>query len=195
MLFTSRRRIAPQTYAEFSIVDRVRGIVALPFTHRYAAPLWLVVRLYLAYMWMQMGITKLGAGWLTSDPINSLLKLVADGTLNVPFAGYRSVAGMLVELGVTPMLSHSMPFLELAVALSFLTGVLVVPAAIGATLLNINFVLSGIGQLPLDGRFIALQLLLVLAYRVVASIGVEPILMRIAGPMVRKLRPQRVATA
>jgi len=195
MLSTSRHQVAPRTYAELSIAKRVREIVALPFTHRYAAPLWLVVRLYLAYMWMQMGVAKFGAGFLTSDPIGGILKLVADGTLKVPFAWFRPVAGMLVDYGTTPLLSYSMPFLELAVALSFLTGVLVVPAAIGATLLNIIFMLSGIGQIGLDGRFIALQLLLVLAFRVVASIGVEPILLRSISPLVRKLRPQRTATA
>lgn len=195
MLSTSRQQVTHRGYAELSIIGRIREIVALPFTHRYAAPVWLVVRLYLAYMWMQMGVAKIGAGFLTSDPIHSILKIVADGTLRVPFEWFRPVAGMLVDLGLTPMISFSMPFLELAVALSLLTGVLVVPAALGATLLNIIFILSGIGQVGLDGRFIALQLLLVLAFRVAGSIGLEPILLRIAGPMLRKVRRQRAATA
>ena len=195
MLSTTRQQIATRQYAELSIVSRVRDIVALPFTHRYAAPLWLVVRLYLAYMWMQMGVAKLGAGFLTSDPIHGILKLVADGTLNVPFEWFRPVAGMLVGLGLTPMISFSMPFLELAIALSFLTGVLVVPAALGATLLNVIFVLSGIGQIALDGRFIALQLLMVLAFRVVASIGLEPLALRLSSPLLGKVRRPRVATA
>src|SRR3712207_4931442 len=95
MLSTSRHQIAPRAYAELSIVNRARNIAALPFTHRYAAPLWLVVRLYLAYMWMQMGVAKIGAGFLTSDPIGGILKLVADGTMRVPFEWFRPVAGML----------------------------------------------------------------------------------------------------
>jgi hypothetical protein len=194
MLSTSRRPVAPRAYSDLSLLARARDGVALPFTHRFAAPLWLGVRLYLAVMWFQMGVAKFAAGFLSSDPIGGILKLVADGTLAVPVAAFRPVAAMLVNLGTTPLLSFSMPFLELAVALALLTGVVVVPAAIGATLLNVVFILSGIGQLGLDGRFIALQLLLVLAFRVGSTIGVEPLLARLTRPLLRTLR-RRPATA
>jgi hypothetical protein len=139
-------------------------------------------------MWIQFGYQKIGAGFLTGDPIGDMLKLVGNGTLAVPFEFYRPVARMLVDSGLTTLLSFTMPFLEMAVALSFATGVLVVPAAVGATLLNINFILSGIGQVSFDGRFIALQLLLVLAFRVVGKIGLERLVVRIVRLMFKNLR-------
>ena len=163
MLITAARSHTPVTF-------RARSIIALPFTHRYTAPLWLGLRLYLAYLWLNFGLQKLEAGWLTSDPVGGMLKLVGNGTLQVPFEWYRPIAQFLVDSGMTPLLSHSMPFLELAVALSFASGVLVVPAAIGATLLNVNFILSWICQVEYDGSFIALQLLLILSFRVVGLI-------------------------
>jgi thiosulfate dehydrogenase (quinone) large subunit len=193
MLSTTERTV---TYRP-TTVSTVRRLVAMarvPFTHMYASPIWLAVRLYLGWMWFNFGLQKLQAGWLTSDPIGQMLKLVADGTLAVPFEFYRPVAAFLVDSGLTPLLAHSMPFLEMAVALSFVTGVLVVPAAIGATLLNINFILSGIGAVAFDGRFIALQVLLILAFRIVGAIGFEPLIMRVLRATLRTVRPARKAT-
>ena len=111
-----------------------------------------------------------------SDPIGAMFKLIAAGTLPVPLPFYQDIARMLLEAGVSPLISHAMPFLELAVALSFLSGVLVVPAAVGAILLNANILLSGIGALALDGQFIALQFLMIVAWRVVDLIGFQPLL-------------------
>lgn len=176
-----------------SIIRRLTTTLASPFTHVYASPIWLAVRLYLAYMWWMMGVQKIGAGFLTSDPIGPILQLGADGTLAVPLEFFRPIAGMLVASGLTPLISFSMPFLEMAVALAFLSGVLVVPAAIGATLLNIIFVLSGIGQIQLDGRFIALQLLMIAAFRVVSYIGIQRYVVRILRAALTKVRRSRTA--
>jgi thiosulfate dehydrogenase (quinone) large subunit len=175
---TTTTRRAAYASMQPSILSRLVTLVRTPFTHVYASPIWLAVRLYLGYMWFWMGVQKLQIGFLSSDPIGPILKAVADGTLKVPAEFFRPVAGLLVDSGLTPLISFSMPFLEIAVALSFVTGVLVVPAAVGATLLNIIFVLSGIGQIRLDGRFIALQLLLILAYRIVGTIGFQKLATR-----------------
>jgi uncharacterized membrane protein YphA (DoxX/SURF4 family) len=189
---TTMTRRAVDVATQPSLPGRIVALARAPFTSVYGSPIWLAVRLYLAWMWFGMGLQKLQIGFLSSDPIGPILKAVADGTLKVPFEFFRPVAGLLVQSGLTPLISHSMPFLEMAVALSFLTGVLVVPAAIGATLLNIIFVLSGIGQIQLDGRFIALQLLLILAFRVVGTIGIEPLVRRALAATLRTLPFRRV---
>jgi thiosulfate dehydrogenase [quinone] large subunit len=170
---------------------RLGTLVRWPFTNRFASPIWLAVRLYLGYMWFVMGLTKIGAGFLTGDPIGDILKLVGNGVLPVPVEAFRPVARLLVDLGASPLLSFSMPFLEMAIALSFVSGVLIVPAAVGAIFLNVTFVLSGIGQIQLDGRFIALQLLLILAFRIVGYIGVERLAVRILTATYTALRQRR----
>lgn len=156
-----------------AVATHLLDIVRFPFTSRMASPLWLVVRLYLAYVWFSMGYSKLSAGFLTADPTGDMLRLAGDGIMPVPFEAYRPVARWLVDLGVTPLLSHTMPFLEMAVALAFVAGVLIVPAALGATFLNANFLLSGVAIAYLDIRVIVLQLLLILAWRVAGVIGVQ----------------------
>ena len=161
-----------------TVAAQLRSIICWPFTSRLASPIWLAVRLYLAYTWFTMGLDKLSSGFLTGDPIGDILRLTGSGVLPVPVEGFRPVAQMLVDLGVTPLLSHSMPFLEMAIALAFISGILIVPAALGAIFLNANFLLSGIAIVALDGRFIVLQLLLILAWRVAGYIGFEAGLVR-----------------
>jgi uncharacterized membrane protein YphA (DoxX/SURF4 family) len=153
-------------------------VLRWPFTNRFASVLWLALRLCLGWIWLQFSLDKFQSGWLSSDPIGAIMQQIAKGTLPVPLAFYREVARTLLGLGVTPLISHVMPFLELAVALAFLSGVLVVPAAIGSILLNVNILLSGIGVLKLDGRFVVTEVLFILAWRVVGMIGVQQLLGR-----------------
>lgn len=136
-----------------------------------------------------MGVAKIGAGFLTGDPIAPILKLGADGTLSVPVEFWRPIADFLLWSGLTPLISFGMPFMEMAVVLAFVSEVLVVPAAIDATLLNVIFVLLGLGQIQFDGRFIVLQLLLIAAFRIVSKIGIEKFAFRILLAMYRKVRP------
>ena len=178
-----------------SILGRALVVIRWPFTNRRAAPIWLLVRLYVAWVFITMAIGKIEGGFLTSDPIGEMLKLVANGTIPVPFEFYRGVAGMLVSAGLTPLLSHTMPFLELAVALSLITGVLTPVAAFGALLLNVNFVLSGIGQIAFDAPYMVAEILMVLSYSVVGTIGFEKLALRILKSALAKVRPARQAAA
>lgn len=181
MLTTPNGSATYQPTGRSAVATQLRTIVLWPFSNRFASPVWLAVRLYLGYVWFTMGYDKLSAGFLTGDPIGDILKLTGSGVLAVPFEAFRPVAQLLVELGITPLLSHSMPFLEMAVALAFISGILIVPAALGAIFLNVNFLLSGIGIAALDGRCIVLQLLLLLAFRSVGYLS-------LGGRVVRALK-------
>ena len=175
-----------------AVATHLRAIVSWPFGNRFASPIWLLARFYLGYVWFTMGYSKLSAGFLTADPTGDMLRLTGDGLMPVPLEAYRPVARWLVDLGVTPLLSHSMPFLEMAVALAFISGILIVPAALGATLLNANFLLAGVAIVALDVRVIALQLLLILAFRVAGYIGVQRVAMRVVRAGVRSIRVRRL---
>jgi thiosulfate dehydrogenase (quinone) large subunit len=158
--------MTPSTFA-----NRIRAIVRWPFASPLAAPLWLALRIYLGTIWLQFGLTKVRTGWLTANPMEEILSLVARGLTPTPVPSYRRVAGLLMALDVDRVLSVAIPVLEIAFAAAFFAGVLLVPAAIGACLLNLNLVLSGIATWHFDGRVIALQLLLLLAWRVAGFLG------------------------
>ena len=183
----------PTTYTTNgnAIGKQAIALIRWPFTNRLSSPVWLALRLYIAWIWFQMSMGKFQAGWLTSDPVGQMFKLIEKGTIAVPLPFYRGVAGALLDAGISPMISHSMPFLEMAVALSLATGVLVPAAAVGAILLNINIVLSGIGTPAFDAPIIAAEVLFVMSYRVVGGIGFEQLARRILSAALRLVRPTR----
>ncbi len=78
-------------------------------------------------------------------------------------------------------------------ALAMFTGVLTPVAAIGALLLNVNFVLSGIGNMTFDGPYMLAEILIVMAYPVVGVIGFQTLAQRILKAMIAKVRPARNA--
>jgi uncharacterized membrane protein YphA (DoxX/SURF4 family) len=174
-----------------SNAGRLIAAIRRPFTNKFAAPIWLALRLYIAWIWFQMSMGKFQAGWLTSDPVGTLFKLIEKGSLVIPLPFYRGLAGALLDAGVSPLLSHSMPFLELAVALAFASGVLIPAAAVGAILLNINIVLSGMGVPAFDGPIIAAEILFVLSFRVVGAIGFEGLASRILRAALQAVRSVR----
>lgn len=146
-------------------------LLAWPFRSPIASPLWLVLRFYLASVWLQFGTGKLRGGWLDGDALHGLLSAVAAGQTPAPFPAYTRVAELLVATGMDRVLSVLIPLTEVAIAAAFICGVLLVPAAIAATLLNLNLILSGIASLHFDGRIIAMQVLLLLAWRVAGYLG------------------------
>lgn len=151
-------------------------VLTWPFRSLLASPAWLLLRLYLASVWLQFGIGKIRGGWLDGDGLHGLLGTVAAGQTPAPFPFYARVAELLVSTGMDRVLSVAMPLLEVGVALAFITGVMLVPAAAAATLLNVNLVLSGVASIHFDGRIIAMQLLLLLAWRVAGYLGLGTIL-------------------
>lgn len=153
-------------------------LLSWPFRSPLASPVWLALRVYLASVWLQFGIGKIRGGWLDGDALQGLLSAVAAGHTPAPFPAYARVAELLVATGMDSALSVLIPLAEVAVAAAFISGVLLVPAAIAATLLNLNLILSGIASIHFDGRIIAMQLMLLLAWRVAGYLGLGTLVAR-----------------
>jgi thiosulfate dehydrogenase [quinone] large subunit len=143
----------------------------LLFATTTAAWVWLVVRLYVASVFLPAGWGKVTSGaWLFADgaPIQGLVGAAvhAEGTpawyswflenLVLPNAGLFAT---LVALG------------ELAVGLGLLVGLLTGIAAFGGVFLSANFILAGVlGQNP---ALVILGTLLVVAWRNAGWIGLD----------------------
>jgi thiosulfate dehydrogenase [quinone] large subunit len=154
------------------------------FASRLAAWLWLIVRLYMASVWLPAGFEKITSGkWLFGDgaPIQGFLsKAVADpGTPSWYASFVNSVvlpnAGLfatLVALG------------EFAVGIGLLVGLLTGFAAFFAVFMSANYVLSG--TLSSNPVQIVLGLFLVVAWRNAGWIGLDRLFLPWAA---RRFRP------
>jgi uncharacterized membrane protein YphA (DoxX/SURF4 family) len=154
-----------------------------PFRSRLASPFWLAVRLYLGWVWLGFGIGKIRGGWLSMNPMRSLLEAVAAGHTPAPLGAFRPVARLLLDLGADAVMSVAIPLAEVALGTAFVAGVLLAPAGVAAILLNLSLILAGIASVRFDGRIILLQLLVLAALPVSGYLG--------AGTALRALRAQR----
>ena len=141
------------------------------FASTTAAWLWLVVRLYIAYVFLPSGLGKITSGeWLfgTGEPIMGLVQgaIAGEGTpdwyvtfLEAVVLPNASLFATLVALG------------EVAVGLGLLVGLLTGPAAFGAVFMSANFLLAGVfGKNPV---LITLAALLMVAWRNAGWIGLD----------------------
>ena len=162
-----------------------------PFASLLTSPAWFLVRIYLGAVWLRFGWSKVEDGWLSTNPLRPLLEAIAGGSLSPPVPLFERVAELLLALGADPILSVAIPVAELAFAAAFFAGVLLVPVAVAASLLNLNLILFGIASWSFDGRIILLQLLLLMAWRVAGELGIGDDLRRVGrsyAELFRRLR-------
>ena len=127
--------------------------------HRATALLALGLRSYLAYVWLRFGWGKIEAGWLTSNLIEPLIDVVANGYTNAWLPIYQPLARAALALGLDRALGIAFPLAEVAIAAALITGLSLRRAVITAILINLNLILSGLSPWQFDGRIILLQLI------------------------------------
>ena len=162
--------------------------------HPAAGMLAFVLRLLLASIWLRYAWGKIEAGWLTSNVLHPLVQIVADGQTPASLSIYSPLARWVLELGLDRVLSVAFPIAELAIAVALVTGWKVRTSALLATIINLNLVLSGLASWQLDGRIIALQLLLLAFGAAAGRYGLRPSSLRSRGartPSPRTVVPSR----
>ena len=123
------------------------------------ALLGFALRCLLAGVWLRYGIGKVESGWLTSNPLEPLVELVAYGHTNAWLPLYEPLSRWTLELGLDGLLAVAFPLTELAIAAALLSGAFVRPALVLAAFINLNLILSGLAPWQIDGRIIVAELL------------------------------------
>jgi len=141
------------------------------FASTTAAWLWLVVRLYMAWVFLPAGWGKItGGAWLFGDG-SPILRLV-NGAINDP--GTPTWYASFLQNFVVPnasLFATMVALGEFAIGLGLLVGLLTGIAAFFAVFMCANFVLSGVlGQNP---ALIVMGLFLVVAWRNAGWIGLD----------------------
>ena len=150
------------------------------FAPRAGAALALATRLYLASIWWTFGMLKIRAGWITAaspddNALRPLLELIAAGRLPSTWPVFQPIAEMLLATGLDALLVVAIPVTELALAVAFATGTAPRLAALIGIAVNLGLIAAGIGDPLLDGRVVALQLLVIATGPLAGAWGVPAI--------------------
>jgi thiosulfate dehydrogenase (quinone) large subunit len=167
-----------------------RGRVLLPgppparfaFKHVQAGWLWLPVRLWVGWQWLEAGWRKLdnpawmdGSGRAIRGFWEKALGATPEGQPVITFDWYRGFIQLLVDSHAEGWFSKLIVFGELAVALGLILGALTGVAAAGGLLMSESYMLAGTAATsPL---LALLEILLIFAWKTAGYIGLDRFLL------------------
>ena len=153
------------------------GVAHFLFHDTRSAPLWLVVRLYLGYAWLEAGYHKLtGTGWMNNGGAalrGYWTKAIAvdpkTGTGPISYEWYRAFLQFMLNHHWETWFAKVIVCGELLVGLGLILGVLTGWAAFFGLLMNMSFMLAG--SASTNPVLFSLSILLILAWRVAGFLG------------------------
>jgi thiosulfate dehydrogenase [quinone] large subunit len=155
------------------------------FQNTKASVIWLIVRLYLAYSWIDAGLHKVtDLAWMDSGQAilgfwNRALGTAPNGNPIVVYGWYRDFIQFLVNSGAHPWFAKLIVVGELAVGIGLLVGALVGIAAFFGALMNMSFLMAG--TVSTNPVLFFLGILLILAWKNAGYLGVDRYLLPMLG--------------
>lgn len=151
-------------------------IARLLFSDTRSAWLWLVVRLYLGYEWLEAGIHKMTPEWLSGGTAlqgfwERAVAMPEGGRAPIAFDWYRNFIQFLLDTGSYTWFAKLIAFGEILIGVSLILGAFVgISAFFGATL-NWNFIMAGTAST--NALLFVLAVMLILAWKVAGHIGLD----------------------
>lgn len=146
-------------------------------TTRYAW-LWALLRIYLGYQWLTAGWHKVtGEGWVDGG---AALKGFWMNAVKVPgpparppitYDWYREFIQLLLDNGTYTWFARVIAYVEVAVGICLILGVLTGFAALGGAFMNFNFMLAGTSST--NPVLFLIAVLLILAWKVSGYWGID----------------------
>lgn len=159
-----------------------------------SAPLWLIVRVYLGWTWLEAGWGKLHSpAWAAGDSGSGITGFV-QGALAKTAGAHPDVQGWYATFLNDYVLAHPLLWAhiitwgEILVGVALIAGFLVGLAAFGGVFMNLNFLLAG--TVSINPIMYTVGIGLILAWRVAGYWGAD----RYVLPLLhRSIRP-RIST-
>ena len=175
------------------------------FSNTRAGLLWLPIRLFLGFSWLEAGLHKLfpagkaiGAGWLDGGASlqgywTNAVAIPETGAARISFEWYRDFLNVLLTNDAFVWFAYLIVFGEIAIGVGLLTGTLTGVAAFFGALMNMSFLLAG--SASTNPVLFTLAIGLILAWRVAGYYGVDRYLLPMLGvPWHAKVNTHPVVT-
>lgn len=174
-----------------ALVNRKNEVVQDPplarflFTDPRASWLWLVVRLWLGYEWINAGLHKVSnPAWTqTGEAVKgfwtSAVLIPESGKAAISFDWYRSFLSMMLDIEAYRFMAPLIAYGEVLIGVALVIGLFTGFAAFFGGFLNWNFMMAGTAST--NPVLFTLAILLVLAWKVAGYIGVDYFLLPALG--------------
>ena len=156
------------------------------FSSTGAAWLWLVVRLYVGYEWLEAGLHKVAdPAWMSGGTalLSYWQRAVAvpapPARAAISYDWFRSFLQVLIDYDTSAWFARVVVLGEVAVGLGLIVGAFVGVAAFFGALMNMNFMLAGSASTNPVLFFLAVGLML--AWKVAGYYGLDRVLLPLVG--------------
>jgi len=174
------------TDAKGNVLIQDPPIAQFLFQNTRASVIWLIVRLYLAYSWLDAGWHKFNdAAWKGPDGAGILgfwtraAGVGANGQPVIAYGWYRSFIQFLIDSNAAPWFSKVIVAGELLIGLGLLVGALVGIAAFFGALMNMSFLMAG--TVSTNPVLFFGGILLILAWKNAGYLGIDRFLLPALG--------------
>jgi thiosulfate dehydrogenase [quinone] large subunit len=166
------------------------------FQSTKASVIWLVLRLWLSYEWLEAGWHKFNdPAWMVDGTgilgFWTRALAVNNGKPVITYDWYRSFIQFLVDSNASVWFAKVITFGELAIGLGLLVGAFVGIAACFGALMNMSFLMAG--TVSTNPVLFFAGILLVLAWKNAGYLGVDRFLLPALGTPWRQPTPTEVA--
>jgi thiosulfate dehydrogenase (quinone) large subunit len=157
------------------------------FNHPLAAFLWLPIRIWLGWQWVEAGLHKLQTpAWVqTGAALKGFwAKAVAipeTGNPAIHYAWYRSFLQMMLDSGAYTWFAKVIAVGEFMVGVALILGLFTGVAAFFGGLMNWNFMMAG--SASVNPMFFLISVGLVLSWKVCGWIGIDRFLVPFVGQL------------
>ncbi len=174
---------APKTFSGRVIEDP--GIARFLFSDVRFSWVWLVLRIWVGYQWIQASLHKItDPAWVQTGTAlmgfwKGIVTVPANGKSVVAYDWYSSFINFMLQNQAYTWFAKLVAYGELLVGIGLVVGAFVGIAAFFGALMNWNFIMAG--SASTNGFLLVLGILLVLAWKTAGYIGVDYFLLRWLG--------------
>ena len=163
------------------------SIINMVFNDKRFSILWLVVRVWLGWQWIEASLHKLSSpAWMqTGDALKGFwmgaVQIPAEGRPAIAYDWYRSFLQFLLDAQAYTWFAKIVAVSELLFGILLIAGVFVGATAFFSGFMNWNFIMAG--SASVNGVFFGLAVLLVLAWKIAGYIGADYFLLPRVGDL------------
>jgi thiosulfate dehydrogenase [quinone] large subunit len=169
------------------------------FSSPYASLLWLPLRVWLGYRWIEAASGKLGdPAWIqTGEALKGFwtnaVAVPATGRPPIAFGWYRSFIQLLLNGHSYTWFAKLVAYGELLIGIALIAGAFTGSAAIFGGFLNWNYIMAG--SASTNGIMLVISFGLILAWKVAGYIGLDCFLLPLIGTPWKRHPPEPNDTA
>ncbi len=153
------------------------SIITMLLNHPLAAWLWLPIRVWLGWQWLEAGLHKVeSAAWMQTGAalkgfLSGAVAAAANGQPVIHYTWYSNFLSMLISSGSYAWMAKLVAVGETLVGVALILGMFTGLAAFFGGFMNFNYLMAG--TVSVNPMFLVLAVTLLVAWKVSGYIGLD----------------------